>query len=221
MNSAPGQAVPAPHGPLVLPGTYTLKLLVDGATYTQALVVHNDPRVGESPEVMAALRGQSQLAMASVQGMRDSYAANQEVSALRAQLAALTSLPPDVATAATALDTKLATFGGVMPRLGRGGGGRGRGRESSSMTPFYGVNGIFETVLGPISQNGIDMAPTKAAIDTWELGCKEFTATAAAWKTMLEVDVPAFNTLLTNNNLAALKIVPTAVSVPASCTYSR
>jgi len=27
MNSAPGQVAPAPHGPLVLPGTYTVKLL--------------------------------------------------------------------------------------------------------------------------------------------------------------------------------------------------
>jgi hypothetical protein len=48
MNSSPGSVTPAPHGPLALPGTYTVKLLVDGATYTQTLVVHNDPRVGES-----------------------------------------------------------------------------------------------------------------------------------------------------------------------------
>src|ERR1043166_5141503 len=46
MNSAPGQVTPAPHGPLALPGTYTVKLIVDGQTYTQTLVVHNDPRVG-------------------------------------------------------------------------------------------------------------------------------------------------------------------------------
>ena len=39
MNSAPGQVTPAPHGPLALPGTYTVKLLVDGATYTQTFVL--------------------------------------------------------------------------------------------------------------------------------------------------------------------------------------
>src|SRR4029079_19699182 len=95
MNSAPGQAVPAPHGPLALPGTYTLKLLVDGATYTQTLAVHNDPRSGESAAVMSALRAQEKLAMAAVQGMKDSYAANEEVAAVRAQLVLLTktSLP--------------------------------------------------------------------------------------------------------------------------------
>src|SRR5207245_10405468 len=46
MNSYPGSVTPAPHGPLALPGTYTGKLLVDGATYTQTVVVANDSRVG-------------------------------------------------------------------------------------------------------------------------------------------------------------------------------
>src|SRR5260221_4073018 len=81
MNSAPGQVTPAPHGPLALPGTYTVKLMVDGVTYTQTLVVHNDPRIGESATVMSALRGQNKLAMAAWHGIKDSYAANQEVAA--------------------------------------------------------------------------------------------------------------------------------------------
>src|SRR5258705_7645014 len=117
--------MPAPPGPLALPGTYTVKLLVDGATYAQTLIVHNDPRVGEGVPVMSALRAQNKLAMTAWQGMNDSYAANEEVTAVRAQLAAIArgSLPPDVATAAPALDAKLATIGGVLPPGGRGGGG--------------------------------------------------------------------------------------------------
>ena len=103
---------------------------MDGATYTQTLVVHNDPRIGESATVMAALRTQNKLALAAYQGMKDADAGNDEVAAVRAQLAALAggSLPPDVATAATALDAKLATFGGATGRGGRGGGGGGGGR---------------------------------------------------------------------------------------------
>src|SRR5437870_4824349 len=128
MNSAPGQVTPAPHGPLVLPGTYTVKLLVDGATYTQTLVVHNDPRIGEAATMMSALRTQNKLAMAAWQGMKDSYAANEQVAAMRAQLAAIArgSLPPDVATAATAFDAKLATAGGILPRARGGFGGPAR-----------------------------------------------------------------------------------------------
>jgi len=104
---------PAPHGPLALPGTYTLKLTVDDQTYSQPLVVRNDLRVGESQSMTSALRAQDKLAMAAVQGMKDSYAANSEVAAVRAQFAAIpkSSMPGDVVTAATALDTKLATPG--------------------------------------------------------------------------------------------------------------
>jgi photosystem II stability/assembly factor-like uncharacterized protein len=221
MNSAPGQVTPAPHGPLVLPGTYTVKLLVDGATYTQTLVVRNDPRLGESVTEMAGLRAQQKLAMAAVQGMKDSYAANEEVAAIRAQLAALAKpLPPEVATAATALDAKLMTFGGAPPRGGRGGGGfGGPPRLPGSLLTFTAINGLFNTVLGPLTQNGIDMPPTKAEVDTLESGCKEFTATGNAWKTMLDEDLVAFNSLLTKNNLTPLRIAPTAVVAPASCTF--
>jgi photosystem II stability/assembly factor-like uncharacterized protein len=224
MNSAPGQVTPAPHGALALPGTYTVKLIVDGQTYTQTLVVHNDPRVGEDPAMMSALRAQLKLAMASVHGMRDSYAANEEVSAVRAQLAALTksSLPPEVATAATALDAKLATFGGVQ-RGGRGGGGGRFGapaRVPGSLLSFVAINNLYNTVLGPLSQNGIDMPPTKAEIDTWESSCNELSATVAGWKTMLDVDLVGFNSLLSKNNLTPLKITPTALATPASCTFT-
>jgi photosystem II stability/assembly factor-like uncharacterized protein len=226
MNSAPGQVTPAPHGPLALPGTYTVKLLVDGATYTQTLVVHNDPRVGEGATVMSGLRAQNKLAMAAWQSMKDSYAANQEVATVRAQLAAIArgSLPPDVATAATALDAKLATIGGARGPGGRGGGGgfgggTGAARAPGSVIPFSSINALFNTVLAPLAQNGIDMPPTKAEVDTWESGCKGFTVTVNAWKTMLGVDLVGFNSLLTKNKLTPLKITPTALAVPASCTF--
>jgi len=223
MNSAPGQVTPAPHGPLALPGTYTLKLIVDGQTYTQTLVVHNDPRIGESPAIMSALRAQQQLATSAVQGMKDSYLANTEVAAVRAQLAAMPkgSLPPEVATALTALDTKLATAGGVQ-RGGRGGGGGGFGGQArlpGSLLTFTGINNLYNTVLGPLTQNGIDMAPTRAQVNTLESACKEFTATANAWKTMLDTDVTGFNSLLAKNNLPALKFAPSAVQAAASCTF--
>ncbi|MGH9392557.1 MAG: WD40/YVTN/BNR-like repeat-containing protein, partial [Terriglobales bacterium] len=115
MNMVQGTASAGPHGPQVLPGVYTLKLTVDGQTYTQTVRVRNDPRVGESAAVMAALRAQNRLTMLAYQGMKDSYAGNEEVAAARAQLANLShgELPAEVAAQAKALDTKLGTFGGA------------------------------------------------------------------------------------------------------------
>jgi len=188
-------------------------------------VVRNDPRIGEGPAVMSALRAQDKLATAAVQGMKDSFAANSEVAAVRAQLAALrSSTVPDVATAATTLDTKLATVGGPQ-RAGRGGGGGGGGgfgapaRVPGSLLTFIAINNLFNTVLGPLTQNGIDMPPTKAQVNTLESACNEFTGTANGWKSMLDKDLIEFNSLLTKNNLPPLKLNPTAVMAPPSCAF--
>ncbi len=224
MNPSNGTVTPAPHGPLALPGTYTVKLIVDGQTYTQTLIVHNDPRIGESAATMSKLRAQNKLALATDRGMRDSYTANEEVAAVRAQLASLmkSSLPGDVAAAATALDAKLATVGGIQRGGGRGGGGGfgGAARVPGSLLTFPAINNLFNTVLGPLTQNGIDMPPTKAQVDTWESACNEFTATANGWKAMLATDLVGFNKLLTNNKLSPLILKPSTASLPASCKFA-
>ncbi|MFT3745800.1 MAG: hypothetical protein QM785_16105 [Pyrinomonadaceae bacterium] len=221
MNSVPDSVTPGPHGPLVLPGTYTVKLIVDGQSYTQTVVVHNDPRVGESPAMMAALRSQNRLAMAAWNGMTDTNTANDEVAAVRAQLATLTKgdLPADVATAAKDLDTKLTTFGGAVAQGGRGGGFGAPPRTPGSVLPFRTINTTFYTVLGPLSQNGIDMPPTPAMIHTWESGCSEFAGTATAWKAVLSNDLAAFNSVLAKNNLTPLKVSSSMVNAPASCKF--
>src|SRR5205807_8211442 len=108
------------------------------------------------------------------------------------------------------------------PPPGRGGGGGGFGgapaRVPGSLLTFRSINALFNAVLAPLSQNGIDMPPTKAEVDTWESGCKEFTATLNAWKTMLGMDLVGFNSLLTKNNLTPLKITPAVLVLRASCT---
>jgi hypothetical protein len=175
---------------------------------------------------MAALRKQNALAMAAWLNMRDAYYANEEVTELRAQLAAAMrgNLPKELADAATALDAKLATFGGAARGGGRGGGGGGGGRGGGGnapggVSPFNALNATFNTVLAPLSQDGIDMPPSKAQIDTWEAGCRAYTATVNAWKAMLDESFFAFNSQLTKSNLPPLK-VPATVSAPASCTFA-
>lgn len=88
------------------------------------------------------------------------------------------------------------------------------------MLPFYAINGVFNTVLGPLTQNGIDMAPTKSEVETWESGCMDLTAAVNSWNTMLGAELVSFNSLLTQNNLTPLKIAPSAArSAPSACTF--
>ena len=219
MNMVEGQAAPGPHGPLALPGVYTLKLTVDGKTYTQKLTVNNDPRVGQSPELMQELRAQMKLTLLAYQGMKDSYAANEEVAAAREQLKNLQQgqLPDAVAGPAKALDTKLATIGGVPP-ANRGFFGFGRGRENpNALHPFFRVNNDYNTLVS-MMQVGMDMAPTPAQIATWEANCAQYNRTLTAWKQAQSQDIVAFNKVLTQNNLQPLSVASSNLKDP-SCSY--
>lgn len=74
-----------PVGPLVTPGTYTVKLTVDGQTFTRKLEIQNDPRIPVSP---AALAAQLQLEQGITAGMAASYHAFEQLGSLRKTAAA-------------------------------------------------------------------------------------------------------------------------------------
>lgn len=227
MNVAPGLFVtPGPHGPQVIPGVYTLKLTVDGQTYTQSVRVRNDPRVGESPKVMAALRAKNKLMLLAYQGAKDSYTGNSEVLAVRQQTASLSGnqLPDDVAKATKEIEVKLASFGGIVAsRAGQGGGGgfggRGPALPPGAIKPFNTLNASFNTIVST-SQVGLDEAPTQAQIDSWEADCTDYNATVAAWKKMQSEDLVAFNALLTKSHLGPLQVSPSALADPP-CKFTE
>ncbi len=219
MNMTPGSTTPGPHGPQVLPGVYTLKLTVDGKVYTSKVTVINDPRVGQSPELMSALRTQNRLTLLSVEGMKQSFAGHDEVEAVRNQLASLmqSSLPDDVAKQAKALDANLTKIGGVVPPPGGGGGFGRRPAEPNPMQTFADVNNSYNTMVS-MTQVGLDMAPTPTQIATWEKDCTDSTRTLAAWKEAQQ-QITDFNAVLAKNNLQPLKVPPTRLA-SGSCRFN-
>ncbi len=54
ISAIPGDTPKEPLGPFVLPGAYTVKLTVDGTSFTRSLTVKLDPRVRMSPADLAA-----------------------------------------------------------------------------------------------------------------------------------------------------------------------
>jgi photosystem II stability/assembly factor-like uncharacterized protein len=223
MNMVEGITTAGPHGPQVPPGTYTMKLTIDGKTYTQTVVLHNDPRVGESPATLAVLKSQHKLTQLAYQAMKETYAANEEVAAVRAQVTPLMqSSNADVTAKAKELDTKLATFGGAVQGGGRGGGGFGGGRGGAAtpgaMQSFIQLNNSLGTMVS-MMQVGLDMAPTPAQIDTWESNCKNYNTTLAAWKKAQADDlsaVPGLKVTPTKLTAAVCGFVPSApVRAPA------
>ncbi len=220
MNMVPGSTTPGPHGPQVIPGVYTLKLTVDGQLYTRTLTVDNDPRAGQSPELMAALRTQNKLTLLSVQGMEQSFAGNQEVKAVKDQLAAMThgNLPADVAAQAKALDASLTKIGGIVP-TGFGGGGpmRPPTPDPKAIKSFADLNNAYNTMVS-MMQVGMDMAPTPTQIATWESDCNDLNHTVDAWKNAQQQESD-FNALLLKNNLHELTLTPTKLT-DGACSFA-
>ncbi|MFC5863031.1 hypothetical protein ACFPT7_12060 [Acidicapsa dinghuensis] len=218
MNMTPGSTTPGPHGPQVIPGVYTLKLTVDGQVYTRTITVVNDPRVGQSPELMTALHAQIKLTLLSVQGMEQSFAGYDEVKAVKDQLEALThgNLPADVATQAKTLDASLTKIGGVVPVEG-GAPVRPPTPDPKAPKSFENLNNAYNIMVS-MMQVGMDMPPTPTQITTWESDCNDLNHTVDAWKSVQQ-QVKDFNTLLVKNQLHELTLAPTKLTQGA-CSYA-
>ena len=218
MNMVPGATTSGPHGPQVIPGVYRLKLTVDGQEYTRKVTVINDPRVGQSPELMAGLRVQNQLTVLALHGMQQSYDGHSEVNAVRHQLESLMQgdLPTDVTTKAKALIESLIKVGGVLPVAGAPFRRPTAPPDPKALQSFLAMNNDYNTMVS-MMQIGLDMAPTPTQIATWETECPKFNRTVAAWKE-LQQQISDFNTVLATNHLQELKFTPTKLT-DSSCTF--
>ncbi len=89
MQAIPHDTPPAYTSPYAQPGRYTVRLTVDGQSYSQPLVLRMDPRV-KTPA--AGLAEQFRLSMAMYRGLQKLQPAVRQLLALRA---ALKKLPPN------------------------------------------------------------------------------------------------------------------------------
>jgi len=78
-----------PRGPWAVPGTYTVRLTVDGRTLTQPLRVKLDPRVKTSPEDLRAQLERSLDVAREMERVREGAARAKEDQARAATLAGL------------------------------------------------------------------------------------------------------------------------------------
>jgi hypothetical protein len=146
MNTAP-----EPSSPWAAPGSYTVKLSVNGTSYTQTFSIKMDPRVKTS---VADLQKLSQLSLQCYDARVAAKATMTEINMVRKQIKDL--LPN--AAALAALDQKAAALEGTSSRRGRGGAGNG------AQGPSFGG---LESTLGGISAilHETDMPPTSQAVN--------------------------------------------------------
>jgi hypothetical protein len=165
--AVPYNTVPSPTAPWVRPGTYTVKLTVDGRSFTQPVVVRQDPRVRTPAVTMERVYSLTESAYVGAldaqKAAQDAQAVDQQMAAdLTAAASGLTGVMNSlqaadaqptalqIKTITTALNNASAALArwralrvraAPRPPSGRGGrsGREGRGRQSRERTRTSGA----------------------------------------------------------------------------------
>jgi len=196
--AVPFNTAPPPNAPWVAPGQYTVRLTVDGKSYTQPMTVKMDPRV-KTPAL--ALAQQSTLSKAVYDGALDAQSALQQLRALRAAVKQAQERAGQAPAAATlgAFDQKLASIEGIAGGGGRGGAGGGggaggRGGAAGGADTLAGIGGSL-TSLVPILQ-GADAAPTTQVLSAVTERRAALATLLGRWKALSTTELAALNAAL-------------------------
>ncbi|MEP6636186.1 MAG: glycoside hydrolase, partial [Acidobacteriota bacterium] len=189
-------ATKIPEGPLVLPGTYQVKLTVGGRTYAASLEVKEDPRVKFAA---GALEQQLAFEMKIVRSMTESFAAVQELQDLRRRLAELNGRLPNkpalrpVADAVKALDDKALALLGGPPQY-----------PPSPVVSFTTLNSELGFLLFAV--DGADSAPTTQATAAFDTHQELLQKQMAIWTAIKQTDLPTLNAMLREQGLAEISV---------------
>jgi photosystem II stability/assembly factor-like uncharacterized protein len=188
------------RGPMIVPGTYTVKLSAGDKIQTQQFVVKNDPRLKTTPAEFSA-----QLSL-SIQ-LRDKLSqVNQAVIDIRAAKKQLEDyaarLKDDVAAkkvadAARDLDKKLTAVEEELYQI----------KNQSSQDPLnfpIKLNNRIAALMGDVQGN--DAGPTKQANVVYEGLASEANAQLRAADKLLKDDVAQFNKLVRDSNIPAVTV---------------
>jgi photosystem II stability/assembly factor-like uncharacterized protein len=186
LNANPGLTPPSPEGPLVLPGTYTVRLTVDGRSYTQPVAVRADPRSAATP---AALQAQHALNLKLMKGMQVVWDGYRQAAELReaAHRAVPTSASSEAAAALAALDSAIDAVRGdtaVARNFSLAGG-------PAPASRFVDVSVALVSQLK--AQDYGDLAPTPAMLAGWRKSCEALGQALRSWQRAATAGLEAFN----------------------------
>jgi hypothetical protein len=191
----------------VAPGTYTVKLTVNGKSYTQPLTVKMDPRVKTPP---AGLAQQFTLSKQMYDGVLETQAALLEVRAIRAQVKPLQEKAGQAAVsqALAAFDQKAAALegggGAGGQRGGGGGGGFGGGAGGGGQDSLAGIGSSLSSLMGLMQ--GADAAPTSQVVAAVTERRQALANLMAKWNTFKTQELANLNAQLKAANLPPIEI---------------
>ncbi|HEX3985100.1 MAG TPA: glycoside hydrolase [Acidobacteriaceae bacterium] len=175
ISAVPYRTPLQPQGPLVVPGTYTVKLTVDGKSETEPVTVKMDPRVHMTQDELVALHS-AQLAMGDAlnsvaQADLDAHAVEEQLNAPgNADLAAQVGQYKD------ALDKVL------------------KGDRTQHRPGIDEVSGETGQLYGELE--GADAVPTEALLQAAQGAEHEGTEVVPAWESFRTQQLPGLNEVL-------------------------
>jgi len=188
-GAVPHRTYPEPNTPWAAPGAYTVRLTVNGKSYTQPLTLKLDPRV-KTPAV-----GLAQLASLSkemYEGAAATHAALVQARALSQRLAGISG------SDAAALKARIDSIAPPAPAGGRGrggrggfGGGRGRGGAASGPTTLESASNAQLAAAAPMQE--ADVTPTAAEVAAVTRARTDAKGVMDRWAAIKSRDLAAFN----------------------------
>ena len=197
-----------PQGPLAVPGTYEVRLTVDGKTYKQPLTVAMDPRVKiTQDELTQQLDFEQQIDKLVTQ----TFDLHQQAAKFLAELGQRQDALKSNDAAKPALDslTQLqAKAQKLQGEVQRGFGGFGKPKPTFTLLNGE-LSGLSETV------GQADQAPTPAMHTAYQDYCHDLTKVAQQWSELMKQDLPSVNSQLTEQKQPPLTPVIEDATMPA------
>lgn len=182
-----------PLGPTVLPGTYSVRLSVDGKTSTAALIIKMDPRVKTSAAGLDK-KFQAETRMAAI--MNATGEALRQGGSIRAQLEKLsaqanTSTKEPMEAFEKKLNALLGAAGGFFAPV-------------SQDVTLGRVNGQAGTLYSEVWQ--ADAEPTSTQVEAMSATQRESADVMKRWNDFKNTDLPAFNGAMREANIPELHL---------------
>jgi gas vesicle protein len=191
-----------PRGPLVIPGTYQVKLTVKGATQTAPLVVQLDPRITNSVS-QADMEKQLELAQKVQQDIDQLHRAVNQMRDLRGNLelvqkwAASDASNGEVIAAAKSLDKKMTPVEGELLQL------KVKSSEGNLRYPNM-LNEEYWSFNELIQYN--DAAPTQQQLEVYDELHQRLQTQLAQWQEIQRTEVPALNAAMRKSGVPTLTV---------------
>jgi hypothetical protein len=188
------------RGPKVVPGTYQVKLTVDGSTMTETFEVKADPRLTTTAVEYAK---QLDLSLKIRDKLNDTHNAIISIRDVKKQVDDLVkrvgSQSKPIADAGTALTKKLTEVEEALYQT----------KNQSSQDPLnfpIRLNNKLAALGGVVSQS--EMPPNEQSYAVYEELVAEINAQLSKLGQIMKTDVPAFNQMVRDQNIPAIVVKP-------------